>query len=66
MRETIKYFAENSVLATKRWKENESMYVVIIWNPWEKRFENSNFIEINKKNKIYRPVSIALIEEERK
>ena len=66
IRTNIKYFAGNSALATKKWKEDKNIDAVIIWKPWEKRFEDSSFIEIDKENKIYRPVSIALTEEGRK
>lgn len=63
VRKNIKYFAPNSALAVKRWEEDESVDAVIIWKPWEKRFENSNFVELDDENKIFRPALVALTEQ---
>ena len=63
VRKNIKYFAPNSALAVKRWEEDESVDAVIIWKPWEKRFKNSNFVELDDENKIFRPALVALTEQ---
>ncbi len=60
IRNNIKYFAPNSALATKHWKENKNIDAVIIWKPWVKRFENSMYVETTKDTKVMRPASIAL------
>lgn len=60
IRKNIVLFAANTGALKKAWEENPAIDVVIIWEPWQRRFVNSTFISLAEKYTIYRPALLAL------
>ena len=58
--EKIKFSANNSAEAVRKWKNDNSLDALIIWNHWiENLGETATVIPVEEKYRIYRPVSIA-------
>ncbi|MGL4687872.1 MAG: substrate-binding domain-containing protein [Fusobacteriaceae bacterium] len=60
VRKNIVLFAKNSGIAKKTWLEDKNIDAVIIWKHWEKEINDSKFISVEDKNKMYRPALISL------
>lgn len=61
VKENIVLFDKNSGIAKKKWSEDKSIDALIIWKHWENEIDDSKFISVEDKNKIYRPALISLI-----
>lgn len=64
IRKQIVYFADNSGLAEKQWKENPEIDVWISWNIWQMANQDTaDFVKLSKKHTIYRNTGMALTQK---
>lgn len=63
VRQNINCFSKSGAKAIKKWTEDKTIDAVIIWKPWQDRFKNSSFIELDRNNKVLRPSMISLTEQ---
>ncbi|MBS1549494.1 MAG: substrate-binding domain-containing protein [Bacteroidetes bacterium] len=67
IRKNIVFFAENSGIAEKKWRQDSSIDVWVTWNTWQlMNKDTSDFVYLPNKNKIRRNCAVVLTSSKKK